>query len=104
GPYNVTATAEHSSFSASFSLTNNQAATTTTVTSSSNPSDVTQSVTFTATVTSTGPLTGTVQFKIDGSNFGNPVSLSSGIATISTAALTAGTHSVSADYSGDANF
>ena len=104
GPYTVTATTDRSTFSASFSLTNNQAATTTTVTSSSNPSDVTQSVTFTATVTSTGPLTGTVQFKIDGSNFGNPVNLSSGIATISTAALTAGTHSVSADYSGDANF
>lgn len=104
GPYSVTAITDRSTFSASFSLTNNQAATTTTVTSSSNPSDVTQSVTFTATVTSTGPLTGTVQFKIDGSNFGNPINLSSGVATVSTAALTVGTHSVSADYSGDANF
>ncbi|HYV10588.1 MAG TPA: choice-of-anchor Q domain-containing protein [Pyrinomonadaceae bacterium] len=104
GPYTVTAMTDRSAATASFSLTNIQAATTTVVTSSSNPSDLTQSVTFTATVTSTGPLTGTVQFKIDGSNFGNPINLSSGVATVSTAALTAGTHSVSADYSGDANF
>lgn len=104
GPYNVTATMNRSTASASFSLTNLQAATTTAVTSSINPSDLTQSVTFTARVTSTGPLTGTVQFKIDGSNSGGPVTLSAGVATLTTAALTAGTHSVTADYSGDANF
>ena len=104
GPYNVTATSKGTASSASFSLTNLQAATNTTVTSSSNPSDLTQSVTFTATVTSTGTPTGTVQFKIDGSNAGSPVSLSGGVATLTTSALTVGTHSVTADYSGDANF
>lgn len=104
GPYTVTATINRSNASASFSLTNNKAATNTAVTSSSNPSDLTQSVTFTATVTSTGPLTGTVQFKIDGSNSGGPVNLSGGVATLTTAALTAGTHTVTAAYSGDANF
>ncbi|HET6891147.1 MAG TPA: Calx-beta domain-containing protein [Pyrinomonadaceae bacterium] len=104
GPYNVTATSKGAASSASFSLTNLQAATTTVVTSSSNPSDLTQSVTFTATVTSTGTPTGTVQFKIDGSNAGSPVSLSGGVATLTTSALTAGIHSVTADYSGDTNF
>lgn len=104
GPYTVTATISGVPGSAAFSLTNTQAATTTVVTSSSNPSDVTQSVTFTATVTSTGPLTGTVQFKIDNVNVGGPVTLNAGVATFTTSALTIGTHSVTADYSGDANF
>lgn len=104
GPYNVTATIHRTNSSTSFSLTNNQAPTNTVLTSSANPSDLTQSVTFRATVTSTGPLTGTVQFKIDGSNAGSPVTLSGGLATLTTTALAAGTHSVTADYSGDANF
>ena len=104
GPYNATATINGIASSASFSLTNNQAATNTAVTSSSNPSDLTQSVTFSATVTSTGTPTGTVQFKIDGSNVGGPVTLIGGVATVTTSALTVGTHSVTADYSGDANF
>ena len=56
---------------ATFALTNTKAATTTTVTSSVNPSNLNQSVTFTATVTSTaGTPTGTVQFKDDGTNLG----------------------------------
>jgi CSLREA domain-containing protein len=104
GPYNVTVTINRAPGSATFTLTNNKAATNTTVTSSSNPSDLTQSVTFTATVTSTGPLTGTVQFKIDGSNAGSALTLSNGVATFTTSTLTVGTHSVTADYSGDANF
>ncbi len=104
GPYEVTVTINRTAISVSFSLTNTQAATTTTVTSSSNPSDLTQSVTFTATVTSTGTPTGFVQFKINGTNFGSLVPLSGGVATISTAALTAGSYSISADYSGDSNF
>jgi CSLREA domain-containing protein len=104
GPYIVTATINRIASSASFTLTNNQAATNTAVTSSANPSDLTQSVTFTATVTSTGTPTGTVQFKIDGSNAGSSVTLSGGVASLTTAALTVGTHSISAEYSGDANF
>jgi len=104
GPYNVTANIKGTVPPVSFTLTNNQAATTTTVTSSSNPSDLTQSVTFTATVTSTGTPTGFVQFKIDGTNFGSLLPLTNGVATISTATLTAGAYSISADYSGDSNF
>ena len=68
-------------------------ATKTTVTSSVNPSAVGQSVTFTATVTDTNPQgqgtpTGSVQFQIDGRNYGSPVTLSGGTARISDASLT----------------
>jgi uncharacterized delta-60 repeat protein len=83
-----------------------KAATTTAVTSSLNPSNPSQSVTFTAAVTSTaGTPTGTVQFKDNGTNMGSPVTLNgSGVARFSTSSLTAGTHSITADYSGDVNF
>jgi hypothetical protein len=81
--------------------------TTTAVVASEPSATIGDDLTFTATVTSTigsGP-TGTVQFVIDGANFGAPAPLSSGSATsaaISTLQL--GTHSVYAVYSGDANF
>src|SRR5262245_31195616 len=54
------------------------AATTVTLISAPNPSAIGQPVTFTATVSSTagGTPTGTVQFIIDGANFGSPVTLS----------------------------
>ena len=86
-----------------------QATTTTSVASSLNPSNFGQSVTFTATVTpGTGTFDngGTVQFAIDGTNYGSPVSLSGGSATISDSALAAsGTaYSVTAAYSGDTDF
>jgi hypothetical protein len=88
------------------SVTAQKAATTTTLSSSLNPSGLGDSVTFTATVTSTaGALTGTIQFKIDGTNSGSPMTLNgSGVATISTSTLAAGTHTIAADYSGDGNF
>src|SRR5438128_9574212 len=74
--------------------------------SSVNPSSFGQSVTFTATVTSgAGTPTGTVQFKDNGANLGPGSALNgSGVATFSTSSLTAGTHTITADYSGDANF
>ncbi len=90
--------------------------TTTTVTSSLNPSTSGQSVTFTATVTSqqSGQPNqhspdGTVQFTIDGANFGSPAALSAcdGASTSCaniTGSLAAGTHSVVAVYSGDTDF
>jgi hypothetical protein len=73
------------------------------VTSSLNPSVYGQAVSFTATVTGASP-TGSVQFNIDGSAFGSPVTLASGTAasgTIST--LSPGPHTVTAVYSGDTN-
>jgi streptogramin lyase len=84
-----------------------QTDTNTTVTASANPSVVNQSVTFTAVVTpqaGSGTPTGTVQFQIDGVNSGNPVPLSGGQATISTAALTVGAHTITAFYCGDPSF
>ncbi len=82
--------------------------TTTTVTSSVNPSVFGQNVTFTATVAAVPPgniPVGTVQFVIDGSNFGAPVTLNgSGVAQVSTAALSVGPHLVVANYSGNSSF
>jgi len=82
------------------------AATATAVASTANPSTFGQSISFTATVTSTaGTPTGTVQFQVDGSNFGTPVTLIGGVATSqATSALVAGNHPVTANYSGAANF
>jgi hypothetical protein len=77
-------------------------ATTTVVVSSLNPSAAGQSVTFTATVTGTTP-TGTVQFKDGAANLGSPVSLAGGTAAFTTSSLAAGTHSITAVYSGDAD-
>lgn len=76
--------------------------TTTVVTSSVNPSTVGQSVTFTATVTGTTP-TGTVQFRDGAVNLGAPAALAAGVATLTTSSLGAGTHVVTAIYSGDAD-
>src|SRR5439155_95867 len=74
----------------------NKADTTTALSSSVNPSKFGQSVTFTASVSASAPGSGTpggtVQFKIDGSNFGSLVSLSSGSAQISTGTLSVGSH------------
>lgn len=77
------------------------------LTSSDNPSKRNQSVTFTATVNpnppGSGSPTGTVAFTIDG---GSPVTvaLADRQASLSTAALSAGDHTIMAVYSGDAGF
>jgi S-adenosylmethionine/arginine decarboxylase-like enzyme len=89
-----------------------QGATTTDVSSSAISSVSGQTVTFTASVRvqspGVGTPTGTVQFQIDGSNAGSPVSLSTSggltTASLSTATLTVGTHTVTATYSGDGSF
>jgi Bacterial Ig-like domain (group 3) len=63
-------------------------------------------ITFSVTVTSTltpAP-TGTVQFKVDGVAHGGPVTISSGAASTSVSGLTIAGHSLSATYSGDANY
>ena len=83
------------------------AATTTSVTSSVNPSGVGQSVTLTATIaatTGTFDNGGTVQFTVDGSNFGQPKSITAGTAMITESALAAGDHVITATYSGDSSF
>ena len=90
------------STSTSVTQTVDQASTTTTVSPSPNPSIYGQTVTITAMVTGVSP-TGTVQFLIDGSNAGSPVTLTNGTASHSTSTLAAGQHSISATYSGDSN-
>ena len=87
-------------------LTVNPAGTVTTVSSSANPSVVGNTVTFTATVTpNSGAFDngGTVQFAVDGTNFGTPVTPVNGQASIDDSSLGLGTHTITATYSGDAN-
>jgi endoglucanase len=75
-----------------------------TVSSNNNPSDVGESVTFTATVTGTGgPPTGTVTFRDNGSPIGSGI-LAGGFATFTLTGLLVGDHSITAFYSGDVTF
>jgi hypothetical protein len=78
------------------------APTTTTLTSSPNPSLQGQTVIFTATVTSAGPLvpTGKVVFK-DGTTTVGSKTLSGGIAVLNKSTLAVGSHSITAVYYGD---
>jgi predicted outer membrane repeat protein len=80
----------------------------TTLASSLNPSTVGQSVTFTAIVTSTAGIPGgTVAFKDGGSDIaGCPAQAlnGSGRATCATASLAAGVHTITAAYSGTADY
>ena len=63
-------------------------------------------INFSVTVTSaSGPApTGTVQFKVDGANYGTPVSLSAGAASKNVTGLSQSVHTLSATYSGDSNY
>jgi probable HAF family extracellular repeat protein len=82
-----------------------KASTSTALSSSADPSGAGQSVTFTATVSSSaGTPTGSVQFKADGANLGSVTLSSGGVATLTTSSLTAGSHTITADYGGDSNF
>jgi cyclophilin family peptidyl-prolyl cis-trans isomerase len=82
----------------------------TTVTVSSSPAAPTpgETVTITATVTATAPgagvPTGTVTFQEGGNTLGTGMINSQGVATFTTAALAAGSHTITASYPGDANF
>lgn len=60
---------------------------------------------FTATATGAASVpTGTVQFYVDGTAAGSPVTMSGGVATYSTSTLVPGTHQVTAAYSGDTHY
>jgi len=80
----------------------NPAASTTSVASSVNPSVVGQPVTFTATIAPSAA-TGTVTFRDGGATIGTGT-VSGGIATFTTSALTAGAHSITAVYGGSTNY
>jgi len=111
GSYNLNA-----SISDSLSNTGMQAltlqvdkgSTTTGVTSSANPSVFQQPVTFTVTVASAPASscvpTGTVTLLDGGVPIASNLSLSGGMATFQTSALSVGVHSITASYSGDSNF
>jgi Bacterial Ig-like domain (group 3) len=95
------------SFSSAISQNVNNAPSSVTLTSSANPSVFGQSVTFTAQVAAAAPGTGTptgsVTF-LDGTTELGTIALTAGSASLSTSALTRGTHSITAKYSGDADF
>jgi hypothetical protein len=94
-----------SSTSSALGQTVNPRTTATALASSANPSSYHQSVTFTAKVSSSaGVPQGTVTFKDGGVTLGTGVLNGSAVATLATNALTVGAHSVSAVYSGSANF
>src|SRR6185369_9679798 len=95
------------STSAAHSHTVNAAATSTALGSSPNPSVVGQSVALTATVSVSPPGAGSpggsVEF-FDGATSLGSSPVAAGSAVLNTAALTAGVHSLTAVYSGDASF
>ena len=124
-PHTITgsypADAVHSSSSGTASLTVNKADTTTSVATSVNPSTYGQAVTFKGTVTVNSPGSGTPSGTItfyDGSNAisgavtiavatcltGTPSNSACATFTTSAQQLAAGSHSITAVYSGDANF
>jgi hypothetical protein len=67
-----------------------------------------QSVTFTATVSSSqtgGPaFSGGIQFLLDGANIGNPVPVSNSQAQLTTSSIPVGMHTITARYQGDPNY
>ena len=84
---------------------------TVTVTPSANPSDIGESVTFTATIYAVYPYmgipTGTVTFKDGNKTLGTSTSSAQSAystATYSISSLSKGTHTITAVYEGDANF
>src|ERR1022692_2252166 len=78
--------------------------TTTNLSSSLNPSKYGQAVTFTATVTPSGPdpLRGRVRFW-DGTRSLGAGNMSGGVATLTKSTLAIGTHSITAQYLGDSS-
>jgi len=92
------------SVSAALPLTVNLATTTTTFTVKPNPAVVVAPITFTATVAGNGGVpTGTVSFFNGATLLGTGTLNAQATATFTTTTLAAGTYSVTATYSGDAN-
>jgi hypothetical protein len=83
----------------------NGASTTTAVGSSANPSTFGQAVTLSATIQTAfgGSATGTITF-LDGTTSLGTATVSSNAAQLSLSSLSAGSHSITAKYNGDANF
>jgi sugar lactone lactonase YvrE len=109
GAFQTSNPANDSAYVSKFLLNSNSTSitTTTSLTSSGNHVAIGTSVTFTATVapaSGSGIPTGTITFSVDG-GAGMAVALNgSGQASHTTSTLTAGTHTILASYSGDANY
>jgi hypothetical protein len=104
-------TSFQASASSMLSQTVNKAPTSTSLTAgpgSPNPSTVGQAVTFVATETANSPsvatVTGSVRFYSDGTTVLGTVTLSSGTASLTTSALPAGSHTITAIYLGNSGF
>ena len=81
-----------------------QAPTTTSLASSANPQVLGQPVMFTASVSSVSPnATGSINFEDNGTVISSVTLGASGNAAFTTSTLTAGTHTITAVYSGDTN-
>jgi hypothetical protein len=101
-----------SSLSGTVSQTVNKNSVSLTLTSATNPSTFGQAVTFTVAATpgpsggtpGTARPGGTITFTDGTSVLGNATLDTSGMATFTTNALTAGSHTITATYGGDANF
>ena len=79
-------------------------ATTTSLASSANPQVLGQPVMFTASASSVSPnVTGTINFEDNGVIINSVTLGATGNATFTTSTLTAGTHTITAVYSGDTN-
>lgn len=90
--------------SPALTLVISKATTTTKLVSSKNPSTAEESVTLTATVTSTaGKPTGTVTFKEGATALGS-AALTGGIATFKTPKLPKGTYTITVSYAGNADY
>ncbi|MDB4938657.1 MAG: hypothetical protein JWP87_5629, partial [Labilithrix sp.] len=113
GAHSITATyggalSYAASTSAALTQTVSKATTTAALSSSVNPTITGGSTTFTATVSVSAPgagtPTGTATFKDGATVLGSSAISAAGVATLSTSALSVGTHSITVDYSGDASF
>ncbi len=113
GAHSIVATysgdADDAGSTATLSLPVNLVTTTTTVSATPSPAVVGATITFTATVVTMpagGTPTGTVTFSAAGPNgnvaLGSP-NLAAGVATVTSATLPAGSYTITAAYSGDAN-
>ncbi|MDB5911145.1 MAG: hypothetical protein JWP34_5262 [Massilia sp.] len=105
--FNVRATESSTVDSSQITLIVNKASTTTvTRTAGVTPSTYGTSLTFHAAVSGSGGTpSGTVQFQVDGINFGSPIALSGGAADLITTTIGVGnSRQVTAVYSGDSTF
>jgi hypothetical protein len=101
--FTPTDTADYNTVSGSVSIAVNQVGSTVGLAASTNESMLTTAVTFTSTVSRlSGTPTGTVNFQ-DGATVLGSGTLSAGICTFTTSSLAAGSHAITAVYSGDAN-